>query len=61
MPEASQNPLGYKFSWSPKGVLLAATRDAKYMQDGKVIDDICCSHFSLWKFLEPLCLKQSKR
>jgi saccharopine dehydrogenase-like NADP-dependent oxidoreductase len=29
-PEAADNPLGYKFSWSPKGVLLAGTRPAKY-------------------------------
>lgn len=37
-PEASDNPLGYKFSWSPRGVLGAATRPAKYKQDGEIID-----------------------
>jgi saccharopine dehydrogenase (NADP+, L-glutamate forming) len=36
MPEFSQNPLGYKFSWSPRGVLSAATKDAKYLQEGQV-------------------------
>ncbi|KAI0225199.1 saccharopine dehydrogenase (NADP+, L-glutamate-forming), partial [Massospora cicadina] len=36
-PEASGNPLGYKFSWSSRGVLLALRNDAKYLRDGKVI------------------------
>lgn len=35
-PEASDNPLGYKFSWSSRGVLLALRNAAKYYQDGKV-------------------------
>ncbi|MCJ1420238.1 Saccharopine dehydrogenase [NADP(+), L-glutamate-forming] [Xylographa parallela] len=35
-PEASDNPLGYKFSWSPKGVLLALRNPAKYYRDGNV-------------------------
>ncbi|KAJ3105261.1 hypothetical protein HDU97_008284 [Phlyctochytrium planicorne] len=37
-PEASGNPLGYKFSWSPKGVLLAGLNSAKYKMDGKLVD-----------------------
>ncbi|EFA79152.1 aminoadipic semialdehyde synthase [Heterostelium album PN500] len=36
-PESSDNPLGYKFSWSPRGVLEACTLDAKYRQDGRDI------------------------
>jgi len=35
-PEASDNPLGYKFSWSARGVLLALRNAAKYYKDGKV-------------------------
>lgn len=35
-PEDSDNPLGYKFSWSSRGVLLALTNSAKYWKDGKV-------------------------
>jgi saccharopine dehydrogenase (NADP+, L-glutamate forming) len=35
-PEASDNPLGYKFSWSSRGVLLALRNDAKYYRDGKI-------------------------
>ena len=35
-PEASDNPLGYKFSWSPRGVLLALQNSAKYYKDGKM-------------------------
>jgi saccharopine dehydrogenase (NADP+, L-glutamate forming) len=37
-PEASDNPLGYKFSWSSRGVLLALRNDAKYYQDGKIVE-----------------------
>ena len=35
-PEASDNPLGYKFSWSSRGVLLALRNNAKYYKDGNV-------------------------
>ncbi|KAA6412275.1 MAG: saccharopine dehydrogenase [NADP(+) L-glutamate-forming] [Lasallia pustulata] len=35
-PEASDNPLGYKFSWSSRVVLLALTNTAKYYKDGKI-------------------------
>eukprot|EP01132_Coremiostelium_polycephalum_P003932 gene3932-4908_t len=34
-PESSDNPLGYKFSWSPKGVLEAVKEDAEFRQDGR--------------------------
>ena len=37
-PEANTNPLGYKFSWAPKGVLKAAGNGAKFMKDGEIID-----------------------
>ncbi|CAM0138153.1 saccharopine dehydrogenase (NADP+, L-glutamate-forming) [Umbelopsis sp. WA50703] len=36
-PENSNNPLGYKFSWSARGVLLALRNTAKYIDNGKVI------------------------
>ncbi len=36
--EHNNNPLGYKFSWSPKGVMLAASNDGKYMKDGTIIN-----------------------
>jgi saccharopine dehydrogenase (NADP+, L-glutamate forming) len=35
-PESSDNPLGYKFSWSSRGVLLALRNAASYWEDGKV-------------------------
>jgi len=35
-PEDSDNPLGYKFSWSSRGVLLALRNDAKFYKDGEV-------------------------
>lgn len=37
-PEANDNVMGYKFSWSPLGVLMAGRNAAKYMKDGKVVD-----------------------
>ncbi|GBE85762.1 predicted protein [Sparassis crispa] len=38
-PEHADNiPLGYKFSWSPKGVLTAASNDAKFKLRGKVVE-----------------------
>jgi len=36
-PEANTNPFGYKFSWSPTGVLLAGKNSAQYLQDGKEV------------------------
>lgn len=35
-PAASNVPLGYKFSWSPKAVLTAAQNDAKFKLGGEV-------------------------
>jgi alpha-aminoadipic semialdehyde synthase len=37
-PECSNNPLGYKFSWSPKGVLLAALNSARFKKDGRIVE-----------------------
>ena len=37
-PEASDNPLGYKFSWSPRGVLTAGKNSAQYLRDGEVVN-----------------------
>ena len=37
-PEANDNPYGYKFSWSPRGVLLAGLNDARYRRDGEVVE-----------------------
>ncbi|KAF9787757.1 saccharopine dehydrogenase [Thelephora terrestris] len=37
-PECSGNPLGYKFSWSSRGVLLALLNSASYISGGKQLD-----------------------
>ncbi len=37
-PEAANNPFRYKFSWSPKGVVLAGNNDAVYLHLGKVVE-----------------------
>jgi len=36
-PEANNNPFGYKFSWSPRGVLLASKNSARFLKDGQVV------------------------
>eukprot|EP00744_Colponema_vietnamica_P007113 GILI01010265.1.p1 GENE.GILI01010265.1~~GILI01010265.1.p1 ORF type:complete len:512 (+),score=157.48 GILI01010265.1:49-1536(+) len=36
-PQDCNNPLGYKFSWSPKGALNAVRNSAIYRQDGKEV------------------------
>lgn len=36
--DANTNPLGYKFSWSPKGVVMAGKNPAHYQWDGQEIN-----------------------
>nr|XP_006122637.2 alpha-aminoadipic semialdehyde synthase, mitochondrial [Pelodiscus sinensis] len=37
-PEYSDNPLRYKFSWSPQGVLLNTIQAATYLKNGEIIN-----------------------
>ncbi len=37
-PEDNDNPFGYKFSWSPKGVVLASKNSAKFLENGKNVE-----------------------
>ena len=37
-PEANDNPFGYKFSWSPTGVILAGKNSARYLENGKKVE-----------------------
>jgi saccharopine dehydrogenase (NADP+, L-glutamate forming) len=37
-PEACDNPFGYKFSWRPRAVLVAARNAARYLEDGKLAE-----------------------
>lgn len=37
-PEANDNSWGYKFSWSPRGVLLAGRNAARFLRGGEVVD-----------------------
>ncbi len=50
-PEANDNPLGYKFSWSPRGVLLAARNSAHYLKNGQ---DITVEGKNLFQHYWPL-------
>uniref|UniRef100_A0A6B2L3S6 Saccharopine dehydrogenase n=1 Tax=Arcella intermedia TaxID=1963864 RepID=A0A6B2L3S6_9EUKA len=36
-PADNNNPLGYKFSWAPRGVLLASRNTATFLRDGKEV------------------------
>ncbi|MBK6346252.1 MAG: saccharopine dehydrogenase NADP-binding domain-containing protein [Bacteroidales bacterium] len=36
-PEAVDNPFRYKFSWSPKGVVMAGNNDARYLKHGSEV------------------------
>jgi alpha-aminoadipic semialdehyde synthase len=61
-PEAANNPLLYKFSWSPMGVIRASQNDAAYRRDGKVMmingADLLASSepFYAWQSLNLECL-----
>ncbi|KAI0327980.1 saccharopine dehydrogenase [Cubamyces sp. BRFM 1775] len=37
-PECSGNPLGYKFSWSPRGNLLVLLNSATYLSEGQQVE-----------------------
>jgi saccharopine dehydrogenase-like NADP-dependent oxidoreductase len=37
-PQHNDNPFGYKFSWSPRGVVLASRNSAKFYENGKTIE-----------------------
>ena len=37
-PEANDNPWGYKFSWSPRGVCTAGRNAACYRENGKLVE-----------------------
>jgi len=36
--ESNNNPFGYKFSWAPRGVLLASRNPARWLQDGREVN-----------------------
>jgi saccharopine dehydrogenase (NADP+, L-glutamate forming) len=37
-PECANNPLGFKYSWSPRGALLSQRNPARFLKDGKVVE-----------------------
>jgi saccharopine dehydrogenase (NADP+, L-glutamate forming) len=37
-PENNDNPFGYKFSWSPRGVVLASRNSARFLENGKIVE-----------------------
>jgi saccharopine dehydrogenase (NADP+, L-glutamate forming) len=51
-PESADNPMKYKFSWSPKGVVLASRNSALYLKKGRKVYiepvDLFKDRFSYW-------------
>ncbi len=37
-PEDNDNPFGYKFSWSPRGVVLASRNPARFLENGNIVN-----------------------
>ncbi len=37
-PDANDNPFGYKFSWAPRGVVMAGKNPARFLKDGEIVD-----------------------
>lgn len=37
-PEFSDNPLRYKFSWSPRGALANTVSSARYLRKGQIVE-----------------------
>lgn len=37
-PEVEKNPFNYKFTWAPKGVVMASNNDGKYLRKGTVVE-----------------------
>jgi saccharopine dehydrogenase (NADP+, L-glutamate forming) len=44
-PEAANNPFGYKFTWSPKGVVMASRNSALYLKKGKEVSVLSADLF----------------
>ncbi len=36
-PQHNDNPFGYKFSWAPRGVLVASRNGAQYLENGRTV------------------------
>jgi saccharopine dehydrogenase-like NADP-dependent oxidoreductase len=53
-PEAADNPWRYKFSWSPRGALLAGLRPARYLHRGQVRH---IPHETLFTHYEPYTIE----
>ncbi len=51
-PDANDNPFGYKFSWSPKGVLLAGTNSAQFKMDGEEVQIPSKDLFASYRMME---------
>ena len=37
-PDANDNPMGYKFSWAPRGVILAGKNPARFLKEGETVE-----------------------
>ncbi|NVJ59286.1 MAG: saccharopine dehydrogenase NADP-binding domain-containing protein [Gammaproteobacteria bacterium] len=54
-PECNDNPLGYKFAWAPRGVLMALLNEAQYLKAGDVVT---VNSNALMKSAKPVTLSE---
>lgn len=58
-PEAANNPLKYKFSWSPRGVISASQNAARY-REGNTIFEVSFGEVTLYLDMRHLNSNQHK-
>lgn len=51
-PESNTNPWGYKFAWSPRGVVLAARNPVRFMEGGNIVEHPFPDLFDAPRFLK---------
>ncbi len=54
-PDANDNPLGYKFAWAPRGVLMALQNEAVFLRDNK---EVHLSPVELLESAEPVTVDE---
>jgi saccharopine dehydrogenase-like NADP-dependent oxidoreductase len=51
-PESNTNPWGYKFAWSPRGVVLAARNPVRFLEGGNIVEHPFPDLFDAPRFLK---------
>ncbi|MGE0552916.1 MAG: saccharopine dehydrogenase C-terminal domain-containing protein [Gemmatimonadales bacterium] len=51
-PEANTNPWGYKFAWSPRGVVVATRNQVRYLDEGRIVSQRFPEYFASPRTIE---------